>query len=34
MVHVPGGGLGAANICLLDAGTLLDLDLEELADLT
>ena len=30
---LPEGGFGAANICLRPAGTLLDLDLEELADL-
>ena len=31
---LPAGGFGAANICLLPAGTLLDLDLEEVADFT
>ena len=30
---VPDGGFGAANTCLRPAGTLLDLDLEEQADL-
>lgn len=30
---LPEGGFGAAKICLRPAGTLLDLDLDELADL-
>lgn len=31
-IYAPDGGFGAANTCLR-AGTLLDLDLDELADL-
>ena len=33
VICVPDGGFGAANTCLRPAGTLLDLDLEEQADL-